>query len=469
MERHGAWPDASGGVLSVARGHDGVMLVEIVGWGADRRAGDRLEWVRGHPSPRWGWHGRARVRRPKNVGEVSDEETLAVAARKALAAVALPKFLGEDVKAEHLPVVALSFTGGGVRAMIHMLGVLMVAEEMGLLDCVTFSSSLSGSAWLQALWMKEAGPAAAAFERLRSRLRQAFCNHPLKLAGPPLEAGEEDHPAAPAACHRFDGGGEGRGEGGGEGGGVDGGGVEGGGLPNPTRSEPPHATASRDGAPPLTPPLRPSKHSASSHPTSLEKPEAGMGLGGGQEERQGVGFVVGQTLFRQLQEVQEVHDQGVADALRHAFQSRGAGGGGGAGNGAVEGEGAGGEAGRSRDRLDDGTQESDWEQMGREWEQAVAGQLARRAALDHLGVEMNRWNGWASLVGKEGGGLVGGASAIEFYGFLLGFAWFPGEPCQETPPHTLSDMRHDSALRPIPLYAAVRLLGAGYLGITCSC
>jgi len=33
--------------------------------------------------------------------------------------------------------------------MGELLQVLMAAEEMGLLDCVAFSSSLSGSAWLQ--------------------------------------------------------------------------------------------------------------------------------------------------------------------------------------------------------------------------------------------------------------------------------------------------------------------------------
>ena len=35
--------------------------------------------------------------------------------------------------------------------------------------------------------------------------------------------------------------------------------------------------------------------------------------------------------------------------------------------------------------------------------------------------------------------------------------------CVDTAVHTLSDMRHQSALRPIPLYAAVRLLGASEL------
>lgn len=42
-------------------------------------------------------------------------------------------------------------SGGGVRAMIASLGALLAAEELGVLDCCSYTSALSGGAWLQGL------------------------------------------------------------------------------------------------------------------------------------------------------------------------------------------------------------------------------------------------------------------------------------------------------------------------------
>ena len=49
--------------------------------------------------------------------------------------------------------------GGGVRAMIYALGALRAFSRMGVLAVVTYSASLSGSAWMQALWMSMLGRA----------------------------------------------------------------------------------------------------------------------------------------------------------------------------------------------------------------------------------------------------------------------------------------------------------------------
>lgn len=45
----------------------------------------------------------------------------------------------------------------GVRAMIYALGAVRALSRMGVLGVVTYSASLSGSAWMQTLWMSMLG------------------------------------------------------------------------------------------------------------------------------------------------------------------------------------------------------------------------------------------------------------------------------------------------------------------------
>lgn len=46
-----------------------------------------------------------------------------------------------------IPVVGINAEGGGMRAMISLYGHLLALQKLGLLDCVTYFSGISGSTW----------------------------------------------------------------------------------------------------------------------------------------------------------------------------------------------------------------------------------------------------------------------------------------------------------------------------------
>ncbi|KAK7751527.1 hypothetical protein SLS62_006477 [Diatrype stigma] len=87
--------------------------------------------------------------------ELCDEEKEFLARRKRVATAALARYLGldeKDVNPEDVPTIAICGSGGGLRAMVAGTGSLLATQEDGLLDCVTYTSGVSGSCWLQALF-----------------------------------------------------------------------------------------------------------------------------------------------------------------------------------------------------------------------------------------------------------------------------------------------------------------------------
>ncbi|RBQ68066.1 hypothetical protein FVER14953_07273 [Fusarium verticillioides] len=83
-----------------------------------------------------------------------DEEKEFLSRRKRVARVGLAKYLGlkeEDVHPDDVPTIAMCGSGGGLRALIAGTGSILATEEDGLFDCVTYTSGVSGSCWLQAL------------------------------------------------------------------------------------------------------------------------------------------------------------------------------------------------------------------------------------------------------------------------------------------------------------------------------
>ncbi|OWF49078.1 cytosolic phospholipase A2-like [Mizuhopecten yessoensis] len=61
---------------------------------------------------------------------------------------ALQKLFGHDkTDLERLPVIAVLGSGGGFRAMMGMSGVYKGLVDTGILDCVTYTVGLSGTAW----------------------------------------------------------------------------------------------------------------------------------------------------------------------------------------------------------------------------------------------------------------------------------------------------------------------------------
>ncbi|KAJ4258709.1 hypothetical protein NW762_007793 [Fusarium torreyae] len=86
--------------------------------------------------------------------DLCDEEKAYLARRKRVARIGLAKYLGleeDEVHPDDVPTIAMCGSGGGLRALIAGTGSTLATEEDGLFDCVTYTSGVSGSCWLQAL------------------------------------------------------------------------------------------------------------------------------------------------------------------------------------------------------------------------------------------------------------------------------------------------------------------------------
>ncbi|KAK2103740.1 Cytosolic phospholipase A2 delta [Saguinus oedipus] len=83
------------------------------------------------------------------------EELAFLSRRKQVVAKALKQALQLDGDLQEdevwgtgdVPVVGIMATGGGARAMTSLYGHLLALQKLGLLDCVTYFSGVSGSTW----------------------------------------------------------------------------------------------------------------------------------------------------------------------------------------------------------------------------------------------------------------------------------------------------------------------------------
>lgn len=80
---------------------------------------------------------------------ICDDEIIFRSKRKKVVADTLKKVLklDRDLKEHEVPVIALAATGGGVRAMVSLLGSLLALKKLNLLDCVSYITGTSGSTW----------------------------------------------------------------------------------------------------------------------------------------------------------------------------------------------------------------------------------------------------------------------------------------------------------------------------------
>lgn len=106
--------------------------------------------------------------------DLCDEEKEYLARRRRVARVALARYLGlqeEEIHPQDVPTIAMCGSGGGLRALVAGTGSLLAADEDGLFDCVTYTSGVSGSCWLQALYLSSLadGSIVALLEHLKSR------------------------------------------------------------------------------------------------------------------------------------------------------------------------------------------------------------------------------------------------------------------------------------------------------------
>lgn len=85
--------------------------------------------------------------------DISAQEKDFISKRSIRTRKAQEKFLGHPLPTTVSPSIALSFSGGGFRAMVSTLGFLKGAEEIGLLDSTDYMAGLSGSTWALAPWI----------------------------------------------------------------------------------------------------------------------------------------------------------------------------------------------------------------------------------------------------------------------------------------------------------------------------
>ncbi|XP_073494932.1 cytosolic phospholipase A2 delta-like isoform X1 [Phyllobates terribilis] len=78
-----------------------------------------------------------------------DDERLYLSKRKRIVANTLKKLLNldRDLEDHEVPVIAVTTTGGGVRAMTSLYGTLSGLKKLNLLDCVSYITGASGSTW----------------------------------------------------------------------------------------------------------------------------------------------------------------------------------------------------------------------------------------------------------------------------------------------------------------------------------
>jgi len=111
----------------------------------------------------------------------------------------LSLLLAQDVAEDEVPCICLCMGGGGVRAMIYALGALRALSRLGVLPVVTYSAALSGSAWMQALWMSMAGRAHESLDSLADWLSLVLEQHPIAqaVAGPTAVTAAHEHLTPP--------------------------------------------------------------------------------------------------------------------------------------------------------------------------------------------------------------------------------------------------------------------------------
>ncbi|KAI1817450.1 cytosolic phospholipase A2 zeta [Poronia punctata] len=87
--------------------------------------------------------------------DLCEDEKEFLSRRRKVAVAALARYLGldeKDINPADVPTIAICGSGGGLRALVAGAGSLLATQEDGLFDCVTYTSGVSGSCWLQSLY-----------------------------------------------------------------------------------------------------------------------------------------------------------------------------------------------------------------------------------------------------------------------------------------------------------------------------
>ncbi len=85
--------------------------------------------------------------------DLCKEEIDYISRRQERVKIALERFLGRKLNGSFIPKIAFINSGGGARAFISSLGWHVGAQEIGLLDAVTYDIGLSGGSWFINCWL----------------------------------------------------------------------------------------------------------------------------------------------------------------------------------------------------------------------------------------------------------------------------------------------------------------------------
>lgn len=100
-----------------------------------------------------------------------DQEIAYLIKREPHVKEALQALLQQELNGSYIPKIAFISSGGGMRALTSAIGFHLGAQEMGLLDALTYDVGLSGGAWFVALWMYS-GLSVQAFKEMMQPLVQ---------------------------------------------------------------------------------------------------------------------------------------------------------------------------------------------------------------------------------------------------------------------------------------------------------
>ncbi|EHK20279.1 uncharacterized protein TRIVIDRAFT_48339 [Trichoderma virens Gv29-8] len=106
--------------------------------------------------------------------ELCAEEKDYLLRRKLVTRAALANYLGlkeKDINPDDVPTIAMCGSGGGMRALIAGSGSMFATDEDGLFDCVTYTAGVSGSCWLQLLYLSSfsKGSVGSLIQHLKAR------------------------------------------------------------------------------------------------------------------------------------------------------------------------------------------------------------------------------------------------------------------------------------------------------------
>lgn len=115
---------------------------------------------------------------------LGSHEQRALQLRRSRRQAPLERYLGMqegELDGKHLPNVSVCFSGGGYRALIATLGATRQMQNSGLIDCLDYFASLSGSCWALGM-VYSSGRLPGAIEKIIVSAREKLQRKPTEMA-----------------------------------------------------------------------------------------------------------------------------------------------------------------------------------------------------------------------------------------------------------------------------------------------